>query len=162
MVASGIRIMLDSIPGVGRIRTRYPIFPLAESHTAAWKEVKALTALGVDGDLDVANFVHQRALTAARFYLSPASGHDHYFDLDTEKYARFMSGEPGIRVAATTPGDGHTHKLWITRNPETGGVDIDWCAYGTACSWLDKDAGNCVSGMCPDGHTATFFSASFE
>lgn len=163
MTASGIRIMLDTIPGVGRIRTRYPIFPLAESHTAAWKEIKALTTLGVDGNLDLADFVHPRALTAARFYLSPSSGHDHYFDLDSEKYARLLSGEPQIRVAATTPGAGHTHKLWITKNPDTGAIDIDWCAYGTACSWLDKDAGNCVSGMCPDGHTTvTLFSASLE
>ena len=40
--ASGIQIMTREIPGVGKVRMRYPIFPLAEDGQTAYKELKAL------------------------------------------------------------------------------------------------------------------------
>jgi len=41
-VASGTRIMLPEIPGVGKIRTRYPISPLFNDGNHIYKEVEAL------------------------------------------------------------------------------------------------------------------------
>jgi len=43
--ASGNPIITNCIPGVGKLRTRYPIMPLHEEGSASWKEVKALEKL---------------------------------------------------------------------------------------------------------------------
>lgn len=42
VTASGTRIVLPDIPGVGRVRTRYPIVPVHGEGSAVWKEVAAL------------------------------------------------------------------------------------------------------------------------
>jgi len=48
--SSGIRINLPNIPGVGSLRTRYPIMPLWVEGTAQWKEIEALTDIVMDLD----------------------------------------------------------------------------------------------------------------
>ena len=42
VTASGTRILLPEIPGVGRVRTRYPISPLHNDGSQIYKEVEAL------------------------------------------------------------------------------------------------------------------------
>ena len=42
VVASGPRIFLPEIKGIGRLRTRYPIFPIYGEGSPVWKEVNAL------------------------------------------------------------------------------------------------------------------------
>ncbi len=42
MMASGVRIFLPNIPGVGILRTRYPIMPVHGEGSAVWKELNAL------------------------------------------------------------------------------------------------------------------------
>lgn len=42
VVASGVRIMLPEIKGVGVLRTRYPIMPVHAEGSSVWKELEAL------------------------------------------------------------------------------------------------------------------------
>lgn len=42
VVASGNRIIIPDIPGVGKVRTRYPIMPLHSDGDATRKELEAL------------------------------------------------------------------------------------------------------------------------
>nr|KAI8729674.1 mucin-17 [Biomphalaria glabrata] len=42
MSASGVRIFLPNIPGVGVLRTRYPITPVHAEGSSVWKELNAL------------------------------------------------------------------------------------------------------------------------
>jgi len=42
MQASGISIHTPDIPGVGKVRLRYPIVPLHQEGSALWKEFDAL------------------------------------------------------------------------------------------------------------------------
>ena len=42
MKASGTRVFLPNIPGVGTLRTRYPIVPVHGEGSAVWKELEAL------------------------------------------------------------------------------------------------------------------------
>ncbi|XP_076456568.1 uncharacterized protein LOC143290898 [Babylonia areolata] len=50
VVASGVRIFLPKIKGLGVLRTRYPIMPVYAEGSAVWKEVEALreVAMGMD------------------------------------------------------------------------------------------------------------------
>ena len=41
-MASGVRIFLPNIPGVGILRTRYPIMPVHGEGGSVWKELNAL------------------------------------------------------------------------------------------------------------------------
>lgn len=43
MVSSGIEIMLDEIPGVGKMRVRYPIVPIHDHGNSIYKDLSALT-----------------------------------------------------------------------------------------------------------------------
>ena len=40
------------VPGVGKVRTRYPIAPLHQEGEATWKEVQALKESVLDGSVD--------------------------------------------------------------------------------------------------------------
>ena len=40
--ASGQRIFLKNIPGVGTLRTRFPVMPVYGEFSSVWKEVDAL------------------------------------------------------------------------------------------------------------------------
>ncbi len=48
MMASGVRVFLPSIPGVGVLRTRYPIMPVHGEGGAVWKELNALKDIVMD------------------------------------------------------------------------------------------------------------------
>ena len=41
-MSSGVRIFLPNIPGVGVLRTRYPIMPVHGEGSAVWKELNAI------------------------------------------------------------------------------------------------------------------------
>ena len=62
MMASGVRIFLPSIAGVGVLRTRYPIMPVHGEGSSVWKELNAIKEIVMnpkahermlwDGDVD--------------------------------------------------------------------------------------------------------------
>ena len=42
VMASGVRVFLPNIPGVGVLRTRYPIMPVHGEGSSVWKELNAI------------------------------------------------------------------------------------------------------------------------
>jgi len=42
VTSSGMRIFTPSIPGVGIMRLRYPVFPVHQEGNAIWKSLQAL------------------------------------------------------------------------------------------------------------------------
>ena len=61
-MASGVRIFLPNIPGIGVLRTRYPIMPVHGEGSSVWKELNAIKEIVMnpnahkkmlwDGDVD--------------------------------------------------------------------------------------------------------------
>ena len=47
-MASGVRIFLPNIPGVGVLRTRYPIMPVHGEGGSVWKELNAIKEILMD------------------------------------------------------------------------------------------------------------------
>lgn len=50
VIASGLRVFCPSIDGVGYLRMRYPVMPLHDEGSPAWKEVEALRDIVMDLD----------------------------------------------------------------------------------------------------------------
>ena len=48
VMASGVRIFLPEIKGVGKLRTRYPIMPVHGEGSSVWKELNALKEIIMD------------------------------------------------------------------------------------------------------------------
>nr|KAG5705260.1 hypothetical protein BaRGS_010711 [Batillaria attramentaria] len=160
--ASGMRVILPYIPGVGTLRTRYPIMPVYAEGSPIWKELEALR----DVVLDMKNhlkFFHTppaAAMTAtshdeaddveetdvnipSTFVTSPsdpetAGLHVHTIDLSEWEYKQLTEGNQLLTVL-TSEDNGHSHILQIRYDQETGKLRIVSC---------DKEA------ECPDGHSA--------
>lgn len=47
MSASGIHVHLKNIPGVGRVRTRYPIMPIHDAGNTIYRELYALKEMAL-------------------------------------------------------------------------------------------------------------------
>ena len=64
-MASGVRIFLPNIPGIGVLRTRYPIMPVHGEGGSVWKELNAIKEIVMnpaahermlwDGDVNTSN-----------------------------------------------------------------------------------------------------------
>ena len=50
VVASGTRVFLPEIKSIGRLRTRFPIFPVYGEGSPVWKELSALIEYIMDPD----------------------------------------------------------------------------------------------------------------
>ena len=95
--ASGTRIFLPPIPGVGTLRQRYPIVPVHGEGSSVWKELEALKDLVLQSQ--TYGYMYREALPGA-----PA--------LPTEPPMRDLTYE--TEPAGKTPPGPHKHEIYLT------------------------------------------------
>ncbi|RUS83472.1 hypothetical protein EGW08_008788, partial [Elysia chlorotica] len=110
--ASGMRILLPDIEGVGRVRLRYPIAPVHGEGSAVWKELNALS----DYVLNSADLEQEKA-TVINFKMStttmtPPGEHTHEFTLSLFDFKKIRD-EGQMRTVTTSLAQGHTHDLVV-------------------------------------------------
>jgi len=123
--ASGIRLLLPEIPGVGVLRQRYPIFPVHEEGSHTFIEVEALKELLMDQarfthlyrnpqslKLAATNQTASKSLTLITSVAPRPTPHDHVVELDDDDIAILDKG--GVVEKFTTTASGHTHSLSIS------------------------------------------------
>ena len=142
--SSGIRTFNPFIPGIGRIRQRYPIHTIHGEGSSVWKELSALKEIVMDPK-KFAFMVRDSNGTAGerplQLMLGPADdGHTHLLTLSESD---LDSLEHGHNVTVVTEqAHGHQHLL-VVEQDTTGGGDVIY-RY-VLCSTLPE---------CLDGHPA--------
>ncbi|CAG5136777.1 unnamed protein product, partial [Candidula unifasciata] len=115
VTASGTRIFLPEIPGVGKIkiRMRYPIAPVYGVGSSVWKELNALKdkLLGSTGS-QPSSVVFQMSPTN----VDPPDDHTHKFTVAYQDFSHLLAGQK-INVT-TEETQGHTHNLTIEFVPQ--------------------------------------------
>ncbi|XP_028411763.1 uncharacterized protein LOC114534508 [Dendronephthya gigantea] len=96
--ASGTRIFLPNIPGVGILRTRYPIMPIHAEGSTAWKEIQA-----------VGDFVMQSGTHAHLFREKLAAQEG-----ATAKYLPEENTDVVLRTGKATLGGIHYHEVTLS------------------------------------------------
>ncbi|GFO26299.1 hypothetical protein PoB_005280400 [Plakobranchus ocellatus] len=132
-LASGTRILLPEIPGIGAVRLRYPVFPLHVEGSSIWKELEI-----VKMKLNEASSSLQSNLYYIKLYPTTVSGeHDHEFYMSKEKYEAAMSGQ--VVSATTSIENGHSHELDLAYNKNTGRLEYVRCGNQGRCwDWHPK------------------------
>ena len=159
--------------GVGKVRQRFPIFPVHKYGTVQYKEVKALQGVLLDDakyDDDVHGisfFTKERDLKHG-FEVALQGGdgghyhtvsipsnlvRDHWYDEDDDD---FTKGDSFVLEAESDLANGHVHTVRIWRDRVDDNAN-DWtytiqdCRFGTLS---DSDVDNpWQSDTCQDGHT---------
>ena len=126
VVASGTRIHLPNIPGVGKIRTRYPISPLHDDGNTIFKEVQALKDIvmrmnkyshmlreqpsGGNGGGDGGDPMYK--FTMGMSTRDPPGLHTHEFEVPRSEVESMMTKGTTYEVE-TDLANGHEHTLVI-------------------------------------------------
>ncbi|CAH1780052.1 unnamed protein product [Owenia fusiformis] len=167
VVASGTRIYLRNIPGIGTMRTRYPIMPVHVEGSPIWKELDALK----DVVLEQKKFLKLYrtppvnggstgpkptgppapkgvTLTMAYTVKNPPGEHTHTVFLSGEEVKSLNAGK--AVTVDTTEESGHSHNLVLRQsnpNVTTGakyyyvtcdGKKVCWDAHGSAMKVVKK------------------------
>ena len=117
--ASGHRTFIPAIPGVGRVRQRYPIMPIHGECSTAWKELDALKDI-VLNPTKYKNMFYENGDDEEdgkpyflRIKLQPAraqfGGHTHELELNQADHELLMSG--GVVQKISTYASGHQHEI---------------------------------------------------
>ncbi len=116
--ASGIRIFLPHIPGVGVIRQRYPIFPVHGEGSSVWKELNALKEIVLQSGAHNNMFYGEKSgstetqgLRLKLGFSRGAGAHEHRVELNAADLERLQAG--GTVTKVTTQDNGHSHELEI-------------------------------------------------
>ncbi|XP_046381878.2 uncharacterized protein LOC124152867 [Haliotis rufescens] len=144
VAASGTRIVLPNIPGVGKIRMRYPIVPVHMEGSGVWKELDALKDMLMDiqkykglfhhhptltdssnGTQSSEKTLHLRTGAATR---TPPGPHVHDIFLSPDVQESMKHGERKTMV--TSEALGHTHQLILSYKNT---YSILWCDGQTHC-----------------------------
>ncbi|KAK3737641.1 hypothetical protein RRG08_009333 [Elysia crispata] len=128
--ASGLRILLPEIEGVGRVRLRYPIAPIHGEGSAVWKELNALS----DYLMSKSEFEEEKS-TLVNFRMSlttktPPGIHDHEFTLSVFDFKKIRD-EGQTRKVTTTLAQGHTHDLVV--HYKNGRFEYKSCSGSRTC-----------------------------
>lgn len=117
--ASGTRIMLPDIPGVGKLRQRFPIAPIHGEGSPVWKNLNALTDIVMWNDTYSFMKSSQKEgadepitfelATSQKDGLTP---HTHYFTVLTSEIREMMNNNKSITVD-TDVRENHSHTLII-------------------------------------------------
>lgn len=141
--SSGTSITKD-IPGVGTVRTRYPIMPIHGHGTPVWKELEALK----DVTLNSQSFAHmftepldKQCRKSMIFFTdqsrnSTVAEHVHSFELTPEEIAIMKNKMPVYKFTSSAEGHNHILGLRIRKaqaNPETGVLYISECDGKKSC-----------------------------
>eukprot|EP01061_Rhynchopus_euleeides_P002072 TRINITY_DN11585_c0_g1_i3.p1 TRINITY_DN11585_c0_g1~~TRINITY_DN11585_c0_g1_i3.p1 ORF type:complete len:235 (+),score=24.46 TRINITY_DN11585_c0_g1_i3:405-1109(+) len=161
--ASGNRTVLPNIKGV--VRQRYPIAPIHEAGSAAWKEAKALQELVVNkGNPHIAAIIAEKRAMAegVHLQLGGGGGHAHTISLSPAQARQLRNGEINELVATSSTASAH---VVLVTYSAAGGYAIDWCTQevaieGDECPISLHPGGcgtsvggrPCCYGRCPDGH----------
>lgn len=130
MMASGVRVFLPNIPGVGVLRTRYPIMPVHGEGGAVWKELNALKEIVMnpkaharmmwDGGVQTTN--------DSEWQMSPSKMgllHTHTIMLTPNEMSQ-LKGGVSLDVF-TSMSNGHQHSLKIRWNSNLKVIFYDRC-----------------------------------
>eukprot|EP01063_Lacrimia_lanifica_P014529 TRINITY_DN2109_c5_g1_i1.p1 TRINITY_DN2109_c5_g1~~TRINITY_DN2109_c5_g1_i1.p1 ORF type:complete len:794 (+),score=320.27 TRINITY_DN2109_c5_g1_i1:75-2456(+) len=178
--ASGTYVLLPPVAGVGAVRQRYPIMPVHEEGTLAWKETKALADVVIGHDRGVDPHV-RRMLQEAKWLqygveLSIAHPtHSHKVVVAAAELRQLLDGTVRVqnRIAYGTMvnGEYNNHYVGISYNPTDYGNEwkLAWCtsidvqipcpdavvASGQCGSLGPETYATCCPGVCPDGGVLT-------
>lgn len=171
--ASGHWIAFPKIGGgVGRVRQRYPIFPVHNAGSNTFKEIKALQAMALPKDYDdpIAHpdgfFGNDRDLIYGFEVSLQGGGHQHvvfiqgwkvrnkWYDSDTSTW--LMSSDDVVTIEADERNN-HQHVLELWRDQDNDGnwvYHIKRCRYGSksdADKYVDDDW---MNDECEDYHNS--------
>ena len=148
--ASGIRILLPEIQGVGVMRTRYPVMPVHAEGSPIWKEVEALRDVVMDMHKYLRYFQAQPGLTfnetapaepevrnvplaTSSSDPAPVGLHAHTLQL-TERQAAMLKKRPKKRVIVrTSEENGHSHLLAVKFNRDSQRFYYSQCDSSPRC-----------------------------
>ncbi|KAK3701997.1 hypothetical protein RRG08_017887 [Elysia crispata] len=126
--ASGTQIMLQAIPGLGRVRCRFPIAPVHSEGSTVGKEVSALR--------DMLTGYLRAPPDMVTFEMSSNGDHVHRFNITYRDFLRLINDRlPITAVSEEVHGHSHTLDFKFFR------ISTNF-KYGT-CDGQDR---------CPDGH----------
>ncbi|XP_067666741.1 uncharacterized protein [Haliotis asinina] len=151
VMASGMRTILPEIPGIGSVRTRYPILPVHGEGLSVWKELDALKDITMKIQSNAAAFeknpvhvdevpVTDKAQPSVHFLVGPSDqAHGNHTHNITLTFPQMESLGAGQSVTVKTSfNSGHSHQVEIITNLGTKHVQIKKCDGHT--------------GACSDGH----------
>jgi len=153
VTASGIRVVLPNIKGIGSLRTRWPIAPVHAQGSTAYKNYDALkdvfltpksypwivyggTTEGVGNNTE-----HKFLLGWSN--KQGVARHQHSFVLTEDEVNSLRSDERKLIEVTTEQTEGHTHTLKVRWNKEYKTVYALKCDAKTAC-W-DRHMKMCVN-----------------
>ena len=143
--ASGIRVSLPNIEGLGVLRQRYPIFSIFAQGSTIWKELEALQQIVLKPKSN-ANYLYEKPSgsviepvtgkvnltlqTSLSREPSRVSAHQHKIELTAEQVATLKSRQ--TVTVATTKDNGHSHTMvvYLTTNGDYVWRSCDnnpWC-----------------------------------
>jgi hypothetical protein len=158
--AAGTWIVLPSIQGVGKVRTRYPIVPLHSHGNTVWKELKALEDLVLPDNYEAPTgesqlFGDARDSVYGFDMTLDGGGHSHNMKVKASTVrdwdVQLELGNTDIEVTLDSElRNGHEHIVLVRRNrthtAEPWKYFLLGCRFKGSPNW---DQG----GMCADGHT---------
>lgn len=131
--AAGVRIFTPDIPGVGKVRIRYPIAPVHQEGSAEWKNLIALQDIMMNvkkytnmfeekpeiKDLN-AHPQDTRYMTSTT-HANPPGMHSHSLYLTDEEMKALLLHGTTVSVY-TTENNGHQHQLELKMDPSRNGT----------------------------------------
>jgi hypothetical protein len=144
--ASGHRIILPEIKGVGALRQRYPIFPIHEEGNPLWKEVEALKRMVLEPthyqNMFYKDTVRRRDVKRAAtdkssgpYFVTTESSadvgsHEHHINVSDKQMKDLEAGE--LISVLTEEMNGHRHNMTLYKQGDK--YMMGHCDYHTRCS----------------------------
>jgi len=128
VLASGVYIFLPNIPGVGRLRTRYPINPIHEEGSTVFKEMEGLKDLSLrmstyehmfrekpsgSGSGGNKNLDPNIRFHMAMSTLDPPGLHNHMVEIPQSEVEHLKNDKKATFNVETEVGNTHSHNLVI-------------------------------------------------
>lgn len=153
VMASGVSIVTNCIPGVGKVRMRYNIMPIYEDGSTSWKEVKALQTLVEEKIIPSKSEPEPEPEPGQGSLMLKLAGgtadHQHEVALTADQLKLLRDGQDVW--ATSTQVESHTHSVELKSVRGTNGGAHGWDYVLEVCK-----TGGVVgpSGACVDKHNA--------
>jgi len=153
VMASGVSIVTNCIPGVGKVRMRYNIMPIYEDGSTSWKEVKALQTLVEEKIIPSKSEPEPEPEPGQGSLMLKLAGgtadHQHEVALTADQLKLLRDGQDVW--ATSTQVESHTHSVELKSVRGTNGGAHGWDYVLEVCK-TGGVAG--PSGACIDKHNA--------